>query len=71
MTQSSWRSLAGLLNDTVGDSADDLDGLINAACTCFLENLATEEHPLRPLLRGEALADWNELMEPPADSDAM
>jgi hypothetical protein len=50
-----WPAVAELLNRVVGGSDPDLD---NAACTCFLENLASRDHPLDPLLRGEALAYW-------------
>ncbi|MEQ8766513.1 MAG: hypothetical protein RL885_21545 [Planctomycetota bacterium] len=49
-----WRSLASLLNEIVG-SGDDID---NAACTCFLENLACDTHPLQELLQGQALEQW-------------
>jgi hypothetical protein len=51
----SWEGIAGVLNRVVG--GDDVD---NAACTCFLENLAAPGHPLRPLLRGDALTHWIE-----------
>jgi hypothetical protein len=50
-----WHALAELLNRLVGGPDDELD---NAACTCFLEGLAERDHPLDPLLRGEALAYW-------------
>lgn len=50
-----WHAVADLLNRVVGGPDPDLD---NAACTCFLENLARRDHPLDPLLRGEALAYW-------------
>lgn len=50
-----WPAVADLLNRVVGGPDPDLD---NAACTCFLENLARRDHPLDPLLRGEALAYW-------------
>jgi len=51
----SWKNMAQLLNKAVGGSDKDLD---NAACTCFIENLAAPEHPLRGLLLGEALQYW-------------
>lgn len=50
-----WSAVADLVNRVVGGSDADLD---NAACTCFLEHLASRDHPLDPLLRGEALAYW-------------
>jgi hypothetical protein len=52
-----WRPLADFMNEVVGSSDADLD---NAACTCFLENLASPNHPLAPHLRGEALAYWQQ-----------
>jgi len=50
-----WSAVAELVNRVVGGPDADLD---NAACTCFLENLASRDHPLDPFLRGEALAYW-------------
>ncbi|MCK5945023.1 MAG: hypothetical protein KAI24_23750 [Planctomycetes bacterium] len=50
-----WPAVAQLLNRVVGGPDA---GLSDAACTCFLENLASRDHPLGPLLRGEALACW-------------
>ena len=50
-----WPAVAELVNRVVGGPDADLD---NAACTCFLENLASRDHPLDQLLRGEALAYW-------------
>ena len=52
---SSWKQVAEVVNGTVKDSDEELD---NAVCTCFLENLAETDHPLRALLRGEALEYW-------------
>ena len=57
----SWTALAELLNEAVGGSDEDMD---NAACTCFLENLAAKTHPLGPFLRGEALMHWNRWCDP-------
>jgi hypothetical protein len=51
----SWRALALLVNSFVRDDGSELD---EAACTCFLENLAQPDHPLRSLLEGEALHYW-------------
>jgi len=50
-----WPAVAELVNRVVGGPDADLD---NAACTCFLENLASRDHPLDQLLHGEALAYW-------------
>ena len=52
-----WQSLATLVNGIVGSSDAEFD---NAACTCFLENLAETGHPLARLLRGEALTFWQQ-----------
>ena len=51
-----WRALAAVLNSAIG-AGDDVD---NAACTCFLENLANGDHPLAEHLRGSALEYWRE-----------
>ena len=64
VAEESWRSLAQLLNELVRGHNDD--GVENAACTCFLENLADRTHPLRPFLRGKALDHWMR-WEPPAE----
>src|SRR5215470_16272973 len=47
-----WPSLASFINSLVvgGD-----EPLAEAACTCFLENLADRNHPIRPFLEGPAL----------------
>ena len=50
-----WPEVADLVNAVVGGPDPDLD---NAACTCFLESLASRDHPLDPSLRGHALAYW-------------
>lgn len=50
-----WSAVADLVNRFVGGPDAGLD---NAACTCFLEKLASRDHPLDGLLRGEALAHW-------------
>ena len=50
-----WPVLAKLLNEFVSGS----DAVVaEAACTCFLENLADPRHPLKPFLDGEALRYW-------------
>ena len=54
---STWRAIAEFLNRVVGGADDDLD---NAACACFIENLAKPQHPLRSLLTGQALAIWEQ-----------
>ena len=55
ITEGAWSALGSLLNEVVGGADEDLD---NAACTCFLENVAVPDHPLRSHLQGEALAFW-------------
>ena len=50
-----WRDLANLVNDAVAGPDESLS---EAACTCFLENLADVNHPLKPFLVGEALEFW-------------
>jgi len=50
-----WKALAELLNEMVGGNDKELD---EAACTCFLENLAAPAHPVRTHLRGAALTYW-------------
>lgn len=50
-----WPDVAELVNQVIGGPDSDLN---NAACTGLLENLASRDHPLDPLLRGEALAFW-------------
>jgi hypothetical protein len=51
----SWLPLAAILNRVVSGTDRDAS---DAACACFLENLADPEHPLRPFLEGEALRYW-------------
>jgi hypothetical protein len=52
-----WQALAQLLNDAVaGPDAE----VAEAASTCFLENLATMNHPLKPFLIGNALRYWEQ-----------
>jgi hypothetical protein len=51
----SWERLAAIVNRVVGGEDAELD---NAACTCFLENLASPSHPMKPWLRDAALAYW-------------
>jgi hypothetical protein len=53
----SWERLAALANRLAGGDDAELD---NAVCTCFLENLASPAHPMKPLLRGPALACWEQ-----------
>ena len=52
-----WQRLAHLLNDAVAGPDDEV---AEAACTCFLENLATTDHPLKSFLIGEALRVWEQ-----------
>lgn len=52
-----WPALADLLNGIVAGS--DI-AASEAACTCFLENLADPSHPLKAFLEGEALQHWKE-----------
>jgi hypothetical protein len=52
----SWPALARIV--TSAARAPDRS-LADAACTCFLENVATPEHPLKGLLQGEALRYWS------------
>jgi hypothetical protein len=56
-TLDGWKRLAVSLNSAVDGSGSRLD---EAACTCFLENLATREHPLGSLLAGKALEFWKQ-----------
>jgi hypothetical protein len=56
-TEQSWRAMATLINSIVGSADADLD---EAACTCFLENLACIDHPLRSLLNDKAAAYWQQ-----------
>ena len=55
-----WDRLADLVNSTVGATEASLT---NAACTCFLENLAHLSHPLNSRLQGDALAFWRRWCE--------
>ena len=55
VSTTSWERLAQFINASVGGSDDALD---NAVCTCFLENLAERDHPLRALLGERALKFW-------------
>lgn len=50
-----WTGLPGFANSAVGGGDHELD---EAVSTCFLENLASRDHPLDQLLRDEALAYW-------------
>ncbi len=50
-----WQPLARLLNEAVTGPDEEL---AEAACSCFLENLATSDHPLKPFLSGDALRYW-------------
>jgi hypothetical protein len=50
-----WPPIARLVNELVEAGGS----LANAVCTCFLENLARTEHPLRPLLASEAARYWD------------
>jgi hypothetical protein len=50
-----WPAVAELLNRVVGGADNVLD---EAACTCFVENLASRDHSLDHLLRGAALNYW-------------
>jgi hypothetical protein len=52
----SWPRLAAILNRVA--SGSDVPAS-EAACTCFLENLAEPSHPLKAFLEGEALRYWN------------
>jgi hypothetical protein len=52
----SWPPLARIVSLAAG--APDR-ALADAACTCFLENVAAPEHPLKALLEGEALRYWS------------
>jgi hypothetical protein len=53
----SWRGLGSFLNLQVAEP----DGaMVEAACSCFLENLADSRHPLKPFLAGEALLFWEQ-----------
>jgi hypothetical protein len=53
----SWERLAALANRIAAGDDAELD---NAVCTCFLENLASPMHPMKPLLRGQALTCWEQ-----------
>jgi hypothetical protein len=51
-----WPALAGIVNAAGAANSRDL---ADAACTCFIENIAATDHPLRPFLEGEALRYWS------------
>ncbi len=55
VAEDAWSSLGPILNRIVGGEDERLS---NAACTCFLENLAAPDHPLHAHLKGEALTYW-------------
>lgn len=50
----------------VGGPDRELD---EAACTCFLENLATPDHPLSSHLAGPALRYWTDWECPPIQDE--
>jgi hypothetical protein len=50
-----WAPLAQFLNAAV---SGDEPALSDAACTCFLENVAAPDHPLEPHLTGKAREYW-------------
>jgi hypothetical protein len=52
----SWAAVAQIVN--LSAAAPDR-ALSDAACTCFLENVAAPEHPLKAFLEGEALRYWS------------
>jgi hypothetical protein len=52
----SWAPLARIVSLAAG--ARDRS-LADAACTCFLENVAAPEHPMKAHLEGEALRYWS------------
>ncbi len=52
-----WYPLASLVNDAV---AGPDESVAEAACTCFLENLAAADHPLKAFLIGDALRYWEQ-----------
>ncbi len=56
-----WRPLGEFLNRAVAGSDKAIS---EAACACFLENLADASHPLKSFLDGEALVFWRR-WEPP------
>jgi hypothetical protein len=51
----SWPLVADILNRA---AASPDENLAEAACACFLENLADTGHPLRRFLEGKALEFW-------------
>ena len=53
ITAECWPRLASVVNSAASDEAAS-----EAACTCFLENLADPSHPLKRFLTGEALSYW-------------
>ncbi len=55
VSEQQWKAMAALIGEIVGGRDANLD---NAACTCFLENLASRDHPLGAFLTGEPLAYW-------------
>ncbi len=56
-----WKALAEVLNEMIGGQDGELD---EAACTCFLENLAQPGHPILVHLRGSALDFWRSQADP-------
>jgi len=56
MTAEALQRLAAFVNRVIGGPDEELE---NAACTCFLENLAAPGHPIRTLLSADALRYWD------------
>ena len=56
----SWVDLAEVLNSAAQSENQDCE---NAVFTCFIENLATRDHPLVNLLEGSALEYWRRWCE--------
>ena len=52
-----WKNIGTYINSVVDGSNSDLD---NAACTCFIENIARSGHPIEVHLSGCANKYWHD-----------
>lgn len=57
VSAATWAPLAMFLNAAVSGSDE---AVVEAACTCFLENIADAGHPLKAFLVGNALSFWEQ-----------
>ena len=61
VSEPQWNALAVVLNAMAASKDATLS---EAACTCFLENLAERDHPLSSRLTGFALTYWRHWSQP-------